>query len=717
MKSNPPVTGTEQPSLFSEQVEILFHEAEMAVKWQRPAVLFAVYRSEAVRVMAETSLEEKLNQIGQAVLTIHAQEVENFDLVAHISKTDDLLNTFFSIDGLAWDCNAEGTNFISEINRQREFLIDESVRAIFWLKENEVSDFATNATECWILRHRVVDFTNTPKAEEILLSAIESVWENENMGVLSDIPIPSSPREVLDLASGQELDIQYANNLLTLGVLCWRRGDSQTGLKLLKAAREIADLHHDTAIMAKSENAIALLLASLGDVDNAIASYIKAKELMPNAKINWNVFGSLLSKRENYEDAIQAFKKALATNPNDFSSWFGLGQVFLKLEQYENAISAFKKSLEFAPAYKYAILGLGQCYLETGQIDQAVLACKNVLALDLGMPEAWHILCKCHMKEHKIDQAISDCENAIELDGTNALTWNELGNAYLLNKEYEKSVLSYQKAIELQPELGWAYTSMAFAYEKLGNYVEAKAFYQQSVPLFEKNADRAAIWHQLGGVYVNLNDNEKAEACYKQSSWLLDQDTEESPQLPAALINKTSTAVSNPVSDLPPKPGVGEGDVPMNESNRKVDILTAQDWNELGNSHLKVGAYNEAIKAYARAIELAKDMNWPYIKNLAMANYRLGKVNGGKNGNVVTDPDVWDEDDESGHDKEYFVGVDIPLAQRGDPELGMQSGNENPRSEDPGTALASTEPENGILVSSMSDTAFIGWNGSDNSYF
>ncbi|NTW88205.1 MAG: tetratricopeptide repeat protein, partial [Desulfobulbaceae bacterium] len=480
---------------FAEQVEILFHEVEMAVKWQRPSILFAVYLSESVRTLAETALAHKLTAIGQTVLTIHAEQVQHVDLVDLISKTDDLENTLFFIDGLKWECNLEGTNVIKEINRQREFFIDASIRAIFWLKEDEVSDFTTNATECWILRHRVVDFTEKPKAEDILLSAIESVWESNPATSLNDLPLPSLS-ELLDLRAGPEMDIHYASNLLTLGILCWRKGDAQAGLKLLRAAQEIAELHQDKVLIAKAENSIGLIHASLGDVDNAIAAYTKSKGLLSGAKINWKIFGFLLYKRERYEEAFQSFKKALTDNPADHMGWLGLGQVFLRTRQYENAVSAFKKSLDIKPEEKRTLLGLGEGYLESGKIDAALLACKQALALDRNLPEAWFIMSRCHKKKQDYEQAIRDCENTLELDEANGTVWNELGNLYLLQKEYEKSVLAYQKAIELQPELGWAYVSMAVAYEKLGDYSKAILLYQQSVPLFEKDADRAAIWYQ-----------------------------------------------------------------------------------------------------------------------------------------------------------------------------------------------------------------------------
>lgn len=713
MKNDPDVNITEQCTPFAEQVEILFLEAEMAVKWQRPSILFAVYQSESVRTLAETALEHKLTTIGQTVLTIHAKQVQHIALVDLISKTDDLENTIFFIDGLKWECNLEGANVIKEINKQREYFIDASIRAIFWLKEDEVTDFATNATECWILRHRVVDFTDTPKAEDILLSAIESVWESNPATSENDFPLPSLS-ELLDFHAGPEMDIHYASNLLTLGILCWRKGEAQAGLKLLCAAQEIAELHQDNVLIAKAENSIGLIHASLGDVDNAIAAYTKSKELLSGAKINWKIFGFLLYKRERYEEATQAFKKALTGNPADHICWLGLGQVFLRTRQYENAVSAFQKSLDIKPDEKRTLLGLAECYLESGKIDAALLVCKQALVLDRNLPEAWVIMSRCHKKKQDYEQAVRDCENILELDDANGTVWNELGNLYLLQKEFEKSVVAYEKAIELKPELGWAYASMALAYEKLGDYSKAILLYQQSVPLFEKNADRAAIWYQLGDVYIHIKENLKAEACFKQSERLLNPTVPVSTDIPfqenIAGIGKE--AGEKNISTDQPQSGSELGDELMNESGDNFDILTARDWNELGNSYLRKGAYQEAVQAYTNAIEHAKDMHWPYIKNLAIANYHLGKTSGKQ---VISspDPDLWEEDDNAAEENKYFPEIDIPPAKRSDDDTEiMQVKTTNTQAKIPVPAF---EAGKEVFISDIPVLA--GWNETNNSYF
>ena len=87
----------------------------------------------------------------------------------------------------------------------------------------------------------------------------------------------------------------------------------------------------------------------------------------------------------------------------------------------------------------------------------------------------------------------------------------------------------------------------------------------------------------------------------------------------------------------------------MNEANQVFDTRTAAEWNDLGNLHLKEGAYNDAIVAYTRAIDLSQGTSWPYIKNLAHVHYQKGKFKGKQAQDQVDDDDLLDlnEDDAS----------------------------------------------------------------------
>lgn len=56
----------------------------------------------------------------------------------------------------------------------------------------------------------------------------------------------------------------------------------------------------------------------------------------------------------------------------------------------------------------------------------------------------------------------------------------------------------------------------------------------------------------------------------------------------------------------------------------KIDSTNARVWNEKGNIHFRAGAYEDAILAFDKAIELDRSFGWPYC-NLGMTYLLLGK--------------------------------------------------------------------------------------------
>jgi len=57
---------------------------------------------------------------------------------------------------------------------------------------------------------------------------------------------------------------------------------------------------------------------------------------------------------------------------------------------------------------------------------------------------------------------------------------------------------------------------------------------------------------------------------------------------------------------------------PTGDVQIEMDTKNAHVWNELGNVYFNTGAYDDAIVAYSKAIELDRWFAWPY-SNLALA--------------------------------------------------------------------------------------------------
>ena len=628
---------------FQDRIDILFHEIELAVKWDRPSILFAIYKSDFVRDEVNQLLNEELLQIGQKTHPIKTNDIDQFDFLSQISQIPDLSQTVLLIDGFNWECGPEGVRIFTEFNKNREYFIDNNIRAIFWLYENEVSDFAANATECWILRHRVVEFVDVSQHAQGLVQSIEPLGQSAN-NFPADEYLSKSPSDaILNLPDSEKENASHANALLRLGILFWRKGNHQRALKYLQASTKISNLLANHSLQTQCQNALALVQTEQGNIDDIVSAYQQAISLSPESDFLWNNLGQVLAKNERNEDAINAFKKALLCSPQDFLSWEGLGHTYNKLGVYQNAISAFEKALELAPSYAFSWAGIGKAYLESGQLENAKSALCKAVELNAQIIDAWINLGKCFIQQKRDLEGIAVYHRAIEFNPQNAEIWDELGKLHLQRQNYTESISAFQKVISLNPQRGEAYIAMAHALFQIGDYETSASIYENSIPLFDDNEIRSALWNRLGDTFLQMKDYENAISAYKQSDQLL-KELKKPDDKNAELIHDTDPTNDHEMEQDIPGKERGEN---MIEANQILEFKTAAEWNEHGNTHLRAGAYNDAIVAYTKAIELAPNACWPYIQNLAYVHYQKGKAKGKLTAGKIEDPDIWEGEDES----------------------------------------------------------------------
>ncbi len=667
---------------FQERIDILFREIELAVRWDRPSILFAIYKSDIVRDEVNSILQEKLNNLDQKTHSIKTSFNNQFDFLEQIAQLPDLSKTVLLIDGFNWECGPEGARVFKEFNKNREYFVDNNIRAIFWLFEKEVSDFASNATECWVLRHRMVEFVDVPQSDQETIQSLESLWKSSDTSpVAENVPGKSFVEgfHVQDKEmANANAHSSRANAFLNLGILFWRKGNLKRALKYVLASKSIGESLADQPLLAQCHNALGLVYSELGNIDEAVEAYQSAISFSPESEFLWNNLGQLLSKNERNEEAINAYNKALLCSPRDFLSLNGIGHIYIKLGVFQNAISAFEKALDIAPNYEASWAGLGWSYLETEQLEKAEVALRKAVELNPQLIDAWKNLGKCFSKQKRDIDAIAVYRKAIEFNPQIADLWDELGKLLLQRHNYPECILAFQKVVALDPKCSEASIRLAHALFQIGDYETSASIYEGSIPLFEDILTRSALFNRLGDAYLYLKDYEKAIGAYKRSEELQIQNKNSDEKI-VGLTEEIPEAEPNNVNEMDQDNHEEERGDEMIEANHIFDLKTASEWNEQGNIHFKAGAYNDAIVAYTKAIELAPEASWPYIQNLAQVHYQKGKAKGKQLIGKVEDTEVWEGDQEEAPVIGYDALINQELAgDNQEPGLEKPSKNDNP---------------------------------------
>ncbi len=509
---------------FEDRIDILFRELELAIKWQCPSVLLSIYSSEYVRTDADIALENRLHELGQRVHRIKIKGQDDADISLMISELADSNNVIFFVDGLRWGGGEDGFNAYRTLNNCREFFIENQVRVVFWLTENEAIDLAHYAPDYWSFRHRVTEFVDSPKPQQISPRVLESAWQEigEFTDTAEDLDAKIALRTALltDLPEGNESTAVRANLLLTLGMLHWRRGDYERATQFLNTALDLAASLQDNCFKALCYNAIALVETDLGRTEEAIQAYQNAIELAPEQISPWNNLGNLYRKLEQHKEALAAFQKAIEQNATDVVSWNGLGDLYHILGRNDDAIYAFLKATELSSDYALSWSGLGTSYAEEGRLDDAIAAHQKALEIDRRIINSWLGLGDIYRQQENNENAKIAYRTAIEIDPQNAQAWHKLGIVCSTTGAYDEAIRAYTKAIELDYDCGQLYSNLATIYIDQGRLAEVIPLLQKGIKLSDNPVDKALLWNRLGDAYQKLDDHDNAVAAYHKANEL-----------------------------------------------------------------------------------------------------------------------------------------------------------------------------------------------------
>ncbi len=527
------LTASDTTEPFEDRVDILYHELELATKWQCPSLLLAIYSSEYVHSDAQQALENRLVGLGQKAHHVVVKGQEDADIPLLISEVANLKDAVIFVEGLRWGGEADDFSAYRCLNKHREFFIENRVRVVFWLTETEAIHLAHHAPDYWTFRHRVIEFVDSPRPEQLSPQTLESAPRGmaDFTDSSDDLDAKITLRTALltDLPEGDESTSARASLLLTLGILHWRRGDFDQAAQFSRSAIEQAEKLQDNRFEALCLNTIALVESATGRTRQAIQAYRRAQALAPEQISPWNNLGKLHFKLEEYEDAVEAFQKAVEQNPSDRVSWGGLGDSYYRVGRHEDAIFAFRKALELGPTDHHCWSRLGDVYAQEGQLDEAFSSYQKALEFNRGSASSWLGLGDVYRLQGSDENALLAYRTAIEIDPANARPWDEIGNIQYNAGAFDNAIQAYEKAIELDLAIGNAYDRLASIYFQNENYAKAIPLLKKGIEIEPDPLQAAPMWNHLGDAYRKLEDYDNAMESYRKADELARTHVEETP--------------------------------------------------------------------------------------------------------------------------------------------------------------------------------------------
>ena len=108
-----------------------------------------------------------------------------------------------------------------------------------------------------------------------------------------------------------------------------------------------------------------------GEIDNAIAEYRRALELVPDYAEVHNNLGNLLKDQKKFDEAILHLESSIKIFPDNPNTHNNLGTVYAMKGEVNKAAVYFAKATRLQPSYIDARQNLGLAYIQQGRLDAA----------------------------------------------------------------------------------------------------------------------------------------------------------------------------------------------------------------------------------------------------------------------------------------------------------------------------------------------------------
>ena len=154
-------TGNNDFSSVSDRAAIILDELMTAMKYDRPCICLAVYRSEYLRGEVSSRLENSLREQGSLPVE-YCVDKAHFDIPLELLHHPTRQRSVFFVNGVRWGGGRGYSKAYRALNVHREYLVEGKVRSLFWLSMSEARLLPRYAPDFWAFRTSVTEFLDLP---------------------------------------------------------------------------------------------------------------------------------------------------------------------------------------------------------------------------------------------------------------------------------------------------------------------------------------------------------------------------------------------------------------------------------------------------------------------------------------------------------------------------------------------------------------------------
>ena len=392
-------------------------------------------------------------------------------------------------------------------------------------------------------------------------------------------------------------------------------------------------------------NGLGNVYYTIGYIDDAISAYRKAIEFAPTLAQPWSGLGDAYVSVGRDLDAIAAFQKAIEINKQFITPWLRLADIYCRQGRNKDAIKTFRRALNVEPNNPLIWNDLGLTLIKINAFEDAIRAFNEASKLDRSFGWAYCNLALCYANQKKYAEAIELCRKSLFVfteDIDKVIACDRMASYYRAINDYENAVEAYQLADRLKGHV--VSNPHKSNREALISFSQPQTEFSTEIPYISPSQKPIDFDKSNATIKIKQGYQSEPDWAIQSPSWNPGTSTI-STDSEYLICNKKplefsieKEATPEQTTEVPPMStelsffshpiGNRNATLELFESSFNIGEMTETKnpvvWNEKGNIHFQNHAYDEAIIAYNKAIELDRSFGWPY-SNLALTYLSLGK--------------------------------------------------------------------------------------------
>jgi tetratricopeptide (TPR) repeat protein len=406
-------------------------------------------------------------------------------------------------------------------------------------------------------------------------------------------------------------------------------GEANRSSNPQQVVASMLDLLKKRPDLAAAQVLLARAYQSLGRLEDSAAVFREQIKTSPENPQPYLLLGLVLRQQNKIDEARQAFENAQRLAPENLLAFSQLVDLDLESGDFAAALQHVHQQLRKTPRSPAAHFLEGKVYAAQGQWDRAEAALLKTLELDPNSSSAYDLLISIYVSANKLPQAITQLDSLLSKNRDNARALMLSALTYEKMNEFTKAKDAYEKLLSMKPDFPPVLNNLAYlCAERLGELEKARDLAQKARTL---EPDDPSIADTLGWILYKRGDYKQALALLQESVQNLPNNPEIQFHLGMASymmgrMDEARTAFRQATAAPADFPGKDEakrrlsllGDVEgehkqlsSSESEGQTSALSSLGQSDdplkqvhLGESYEKQGAFDQAAKAYEKAITL-----------------------------------------------------------------------------------------------------------------